>query len=230
MNANLAWDEALENQTTFSAVNLGLSLSGAMQVSSSDCLAYQLQAPSTQAKALTVNLFIVSGPGLFYVGNDCAVPLGATLTVPAGASSASFYYKGIGSGAVQFKATASGLGSATYSPTLAIPAPASLAADVTSLTSITLSWSDQSIDESGFAIERSLDGVNFSPLATVPAATVSYLDFGLTTNQPYTYRVRALNAGGASTFATAAFFFSSASVAAFDSMPVTSPSTTSPTA
>src|SRR5207302_6826747 len=60
-----------------------------------------------------------------------------------------------------------------------------------------LVWTDASGAESGFKIERSVDGgATFFPLATVGASVTSYSNTGLAAATTYTYRVKATNAGG----------------------------------
>ncbi|MGI9428426.1 MAG: M60 family metallopeptidase [Bythopirellula sp.] len=57
-----------------------------------------------------------------------------------------------------------------------------------------LDWKAQlTSGETGFRIERSSDGVNFSPLATVGANTTNYFDDGLTINTTYYYRLVTLD-------------------------------------
>jgi hypothetical protein len=80
-----------------------------------------------------------------------------------------------------------------------LPAPTSLTATAASSTSISLSWTDNSSNETGFNIERSADGMHFSPLASVGLNAVTYLDNGLSASTTYYYRVIAFNTGGNST-------------------------------
>jgi Galactose oxidase-like, Early set domain/Fibronectin type III domain len=70
-------------------------------------------------------------------------------------------------------------------------APANLKATAVATSQIDLVWSDNSGDEDGFAIERSLDGTNFGPIATVGANVTSYSSGGLSAATTYWYRVRA---------------------------------------
>lgn len=81
--------------------------------------------------------------------------------------------------------------------TLAPVAPASLSATVVSATQIRLNWTDVS-GETGFRVERSLDGVNFTQIATVGTGVLTYSDATLNQNTTYIYRVRSSNAGGVS--------------------------------
>lgn len=69
----------------------------------------------------------------------------------------------------------------------------------------TLTWIDQSADETGFAIERCTGGgcTGFGQIATVAAGVTSYADTFMVsgTNR---YRVRAFNADGSSTYSNIA--------------------------
>ncbi|MDH5446397.1 MAG: multicopper oxidase domain-containing protein [Gammaproteobacteria bacterium] len=71
-------------------------------------------------------------------------------------------------------------------------------------TSIALTWLDNSNDETGFNIERSLDGTNFAVLTTVNANTMAYTDTGLSANTTYSYRVNASNDAGNSAYTNVA--------------------------
>ncbi|HEY1121846.1 MAG TPA: PQQ-dependent sugar dehydrogenase, partial [Haloferula sp.] len=57
-----------------------------------------------------------------------------------------------------------------------VAAPALLVATAVSNTQVNLSWQDLSDNESGFSIERSLDGVNFTSLAIVGPGATSFSD------------------------------------------------------
>ncbi len=61
---------------------------------------------------------------------------------------------------------------------------------------ITLSWNDNSSNEDGFKIERSIDAAAYAQIATVGANIETYQDTLVVDNQTYTYRVRAYNAYG----------------------------------
>ncbi|MEZ5276881.1 MAG: Ig-like domain-containing protein [Opitutaceae bacterium] len=69
---------------------------------------------------------------------------------------------------------------------------------------LTLSWTDNSDNETGFKIERSLNGSSFSQVATVGANVESYTDAGLTAGTQYWFRVRATNASGDSGYTNVA--------------------------
>jgi uncharacterized delta-60 repeat protein len=70
--------------------------------------------------------------------------------------------------------------------------PAGVAALRVSETEIDLSWTDTTSDESGFRVERSPDGVNFTQVGgDLAAGTTGFKDTGLSPNTTYTYRVSA---------------------------------------
>lgn len=89
------------------------------------------------------------------------------------------------------------------SPTLPAP-PTGLTATAVSSSAINLAWTDASANEDGFKVERSTDGLNFLPLATVGANVVNGADTGLNPSTTYYYRVRAFNAAGDSAFSAVA--------------------------
>ncbi len=83
-------------------------------------------------------------------------------------------------------------------------APTDLVASAVACNRIDLSWQDNSNNEDGFKIERSLDGTNFSPLATIGPNITSYSDTGLNENTTYWYRVKAYNDVGESGYSNVA--------------------------
>jgi hypothetical protein len=56
-----------------------------------------------------------------------------------------------------------------------------------------VTWNDNSNNETGFKVERSKNGTNFTQIATVNANVTTYASTGLSTNTTYYYRVRAYN-------------------------------------
>ncbi len=78
--------------------------------------------------------------------------------------------------------------------TLAL-APANLTATAISSSRIDLAWSDVG-GETGYKIERSTDGINWTQIATTAANVTSYSNTGLNSATTYSYRVKANNAGG----------------------------------
>jgi titin len=90
------------------------------------------------------------------------------------------------------------------SVSVATPAPPSNLAAVLNGAQIDLAWSDNSLDETGFVIQRSTDGVNFTDLATVGAEVVAYADLAVSAGNTYYYRVAAFNLAGASAYSNTA--------------------------
>jgi hypothetical protein len=72
-----------------------------------------------------------------------------------------------------------------------IPAPTNLTATAASCIQINLAWTDNSFAEDNYKVERSLDNVNFSQIATLAANSQSYQDTNLSNGTQYYYRVRA---------------------------------------
>jgi hypothetical protein len=106
-------------------------------------------------------------------------------------------FNGIGASAWSPPATATTL---SGGGTTTVPAaPTGLTAQAASGTSVQLAWTDTAGDATSFLIERS-DGSDtaFRAVATVSAATMTYLDTGLAPGTDYFYRVRAVNAAGPS--------------------------------
>lgn len=83
-------------------------------------------------------------------------------------------------------------------------APTNFTAVYTEGEGVSLSWSDQTSDETGFRIERRPTGYSFSVLAIMPSNTTSATDTLLVSNTTYTYRVRALRADGPSAWSNEA--------------------------
>lgn len=79
-------------------------------------------------------------------------------------------------------------------------APSSLAVSAVLASQIDLGWKDNSSTETGFELERSTDGVNWTTAASLPANTISYQNIGLAGGTRYTFRVRAINLFGASPY------------------------------
>jgi len=79
-------------------------------------------------------------------------------------------------------------------------APSNLRATAVSHGQVNLSWTDNSDNEAGFKVGRSINGVDFTPLALVNANVTSYKDMTVHGSTKYYYRIRAYNNSGYSAF------------------------------
>jgi hypothetical protein len=80
----------------------------------------------------------------------------------------------------------------------ALTAPSNLKATPISSTQIRLNWRDNSGNEAGFRVARSLDGTHFSLIASTRASATSYTDSGLTAARKHWYRIRGFNSSAVS--------------------------------
>lgn len=80
----------------------------------------------------------------------------------------------------------------------------SLTATAVSTSQINLAWADNTSNETGFRIERSLDNSTWAEIATVGANVTSFSNTGLNPSTLYYYRVRAWNAVGNSEYSNTA--------------------------
>ena len=65
---------------------------------------------------------------------------------------------------------------------------------------IAISWEDNATGETGFKVERALDGVSFSQIAIVPANTLKHIDGTTESGTTYFYRIAAIDTVGASKY------------------------------
>ena len=132
--------------------------------------------------------------------------LGANVTTytNTGLSANTTYYYVVRASNAGGSSTNSTQASATTLPLPPLP-PSGLVATALTSTSIKLTWTDNSSDESGFTIGRSLtSGGPFTDIATVGANITTYTNTGLNGSTTYYYVVRANNAGGSSPNSTQA--------------------------
>ncbi|MES1243344.1 MAG: matrixin family metalloprotease [Acidobacteriota bacterium] len=86
-------------------------------------------------------------------------------------------------------------------------APGGLTAQATSSTQVSLSWTDNSTDETGFRVESKVRGGVFKEVLSLPAGTtsaVSAMVSGLKASTEYIFRVRASGASGFSAYSATA--------------------------
>ena len=126
-----------------------------------------------------------SNPDVYYGG----VPTGVVNTAPNSADNR-----------LTLNNTANIVANFRQSSTIPI-APTNLAVTATTKTSINLSFTDNSIDESGFRLERSTNaGSTWSLIATLPVNQTTFLDQNLSCSSNYAYRVKSYNSAGKSAY------------------------------
>lgn len=79
-------------------------------------------------------------------------------------------------------------------------APSGLTATAVSTTQINLKWTDNAGNETGYQVERSENGTSFTKIADLAANITVYQSTGLAPATAYYFRVRAVNAIGASAY------------------------------
>jgi uncharacterized protein (TIGR02145 family) len=80
--------------------------------------------------------------------------------------------------------------------TVAPAPPENLTGVVISSSRIDLAWIDRSTNETGFKIERKIQGGTFIVIGSVSANSNTFIDSGLTASTSYIYRVYSYNSGG----------------------------------
>jgi PKD repeat protein len=81
-------------------------------------------------------------------------------------------------------------------------APANLSAVADPFGRVRLNWADQSDNEAGFSVERSLTGAagSFAPVGQTGPSSATFLDAGVALDTRYYYRVQAFNGVGGSDY------------------------------
>jgi peptidyl-Asp metalloendopeptidase len=79
-------------------------------------------------------------------------------------------------------------------------APSNLQGEATASDRVSLGWRDNSSDETGFTVQRAVNGDPFADRASLSADTTSFTEAGLAGGTTYSYRVRAWNGSGNSDF------------------------------
>lgn len=111
---------------------------------------------------------------------------------------------------------------AVTQPTPAAPvAPVNLVTTATSPSTISLTWTNNATNATGFEIQRAFGSgstfVTIKTISTVAGTTVTYTDSSLYANQQYAYKVRAVGDGGYSDYTAAS------SIVTLNTVPVIQP-------
>ena len=136
-----------------------------------------------------------------FASSVLTTPLGAnvtTLSVTGLSPSTTYYFqvRAYNNGGASANSAAASATTQDYPPS----APSSLSATVISFSQINLSWTDNSLNEMGFYLDRASDSGFGSNLvsSTLAANVTSFSATGLLPNSTYYFRVRAYGSGGAS--------------------------------
>jgi len=144
----------------------------------------------------------VSGGVFAQVGTHPAVAGSGTVVLHADSSglvsNTAYVYRVRATGPAG-PSTYSNESSVTTTP-LAPSAPTNLTLAVTSPTSMQLSWTDTSLKETGFRVERKTGSGGYTFVGIAAADATGFPDPGLAIDTVYTYRIRALGNGGDSAY------------------------------
>lgn len=193
------------NGTTFNAANdfsPGVPCLRSNQSATGGDVVYSFRSPDTQNYDVTV-----TPRGLFdasvYIVTDCGSLANCTGADVGGAGDAEVLRRNMAEGTTFFIVVDGFQGDAgdfsiSVVPTIprTPPAPTNLVAHAVSATQIDLTWQDNSSNEIGFRIERSLNAIDFVEIAQVGQDVTAFSDTGLTPNTAYFYRVFAFNGFG----------------------------------
>jgi hypothetical protein len=131
----------------------------------------------------------------------------ATSTIVMGLQPATRYYFRVRAYVEGGTSNPSNAAEVTTQATLPTP-PAGISdlqVQVISASELRLTWLDRSSDETGFEIEQALNDVTYARIATVGAGTTSFAVTGLAPATRYFFRLRAVNAVGASPYGASAW-------------------------
>lgn len=134
-----------------------------------------------------------------------------TLTDTSFNANLAYLYRVVAQNTVGYGAEFPSLTVRSVSPTLGVnppAAPTSLVAALQAGPQVSLTWRDNATTETGFVLERSTNGVNFSQVAIIPArnntGNVTFVDTPVQYGTNYTYRVAAYNVAGLSAYSNTA--------------------------
>jgi hypothetical protein len=202
------------SSTTFGANNdldPGQSCFTSSQSTRGADVVYQFTPGDTQVYNITVTPFADYDMSLF-ITTDCSTIANCSGRDVTGAGSPETLLINLIAGTTYYVVVdgfGRDAGDFSISVTPSIPrspaAPSDLAATAVSPTRIDLAWHDNSGDEQGFRIERSLDGFSFAEIATAGTNATTFSDNTVSPDTLYFYRVLSFNNFGNSEPSNIAF-------------------------
>jgi hypothetical protein len=129
---------------------------------------------------------------------------GTTYSSTGLSAGTTYYYKVRAQGTTQDSAYSTAISATTLSSDPVPAAPSNLSATALSNTQVSLTWTDNSSNETGFELKRATDsGFTQNVVWTGGISGPSYSDGGLTAGTTYYYKVRAEGAAGKSAYSPA---------------------------
>ncbi len=188
------------------AISTGIPSSGyTNEVNSTTLLNPPLSFTATAVSTTAINLAWIDNSASetgYQIESSLTSGSGFSTITTTAANATSYSVAGLASGTTYYfrvksiNATVSSIYSSEGSATTPLTAPTALSVITTTNSSIAVSWTDNSTNETGFEVERSLtSGSGFALIATLGVNNVSYSDAGLPEGSKYYYRVRAIAAG-----------------------------------
>jgi len=183
------------------------SLTFASQIVNTSSAAQTVTVSNAGVLSLSVTSASITGAGAtsFSQTNNCAtVTGGAACTISVTfkplsvtALAASLAIRTNDPAHATFTVALSGTG---LSAALLQAAPSNLTATLSGQTTINLAWKNNATSQTGFYVERSLNGSTWLRIAAPGANATTYSDTGLARRTTYWYRVQAYNAIGTSAY------------------------------
>jgi hypothetical protein len=129
---------------------------------------------------------------------------GTTYSATGLTAGTTYYFKVRAQGTTQDSAYSTAVSAATLSSDPIPAAPSNLSATALSNTQVSLTWTDNSSNETGFEVKRATDSAFTTDVVWVGSIQgTSYSDGGLTAGTTYYYKVRAEGTAGKSAYSSA---------------------------